>query len=219
MSPDLIQALVGVLEAKDMSTAAHTWRVVLYTRALAEAHGVEPEVLQRLTHAAALHDVGKIDIPESILQKPGKLTDEEFAVMKQHTVLGYERLRRMDEDDPILLDLVRSHHERVDGKGYPDGLVGEDIPAAARYFSVIDTFDALTSIRPYRMEVGHDAGVKAVAELKAGSGTRYEPKSVQTFTELFESGALDWILSYFNDKSDLPKFDGLTDARSIAGKA
>jgi HD-GYP domain-containing protein (c-di-GMP phosphodiesterase class II) len=134
--------------------------------------------------------------------------------------MGYERLRRMDEDDPILLDLVRHHHERVDGKGYPDGLDGDDIPVAARYFSVIDTFDALTSIRPYRMEVGHDAGVKAIDELKAGSGSRYDPRSVRTFAELFESGGLEWILSYFNDKSDLPKFDGsLPGSGPLAGPA
>lgn len=119
MYPDLIQALVSTLELKDFSTAAHTWRVILYTRAMAESAGLDHETITRLTHCAALHDIGKIDIPEQILQKPGPLTPEQFEVMKQHAALGHERLLRMEETDPILLDLVRHHNERWDVPATP----------------------------------------------------------------------------------------------------
>ncbi|MDX2114167.1 MAG: HD-GYP domain-containing protein [Planctomycetota bacterium] len=215
MSPDIVEALVKTIELKDQSTAAHTWRVVLYARALAERAGMKPEFIARLTTGAALHDVGKIDIPDNILQKPGKLTDEEFEVIKSHTVVGHERLRRMGEDDPILLDLVRHHHERVDGKGYPDGLRGDQIPVVARYFAVIDTFDALTSVRPYRREVGIEAAEKAIIELKNGVETRYDPAAVEIFVDLYRQGELDWILSYFNDGSDVP---AVTELASTPGK-
>ena len=204
MSPDIVEALVKTIEMKDHSTAAHTWRVVFYARAMAEASGMHPDMIKRLTIGAALHDIGKIDIPDGILQKPGKLTDDEFTIIKAHTTLGHERLRRMGEEDPILLDLVRHHHERVDGKGYPDGLQGEQIPTVAKYFAVIDTFDALTSVRPYRKEVGAQAAEKALIELKNGIGTRYAAEAVEMFEDLYRQGALEWILSYFNDDSDVP---------------
>jgi HD-GYP domain-containing protein (c-di-GMP phosphodiesterase class II) len=204
MSPDIVEALVKTIELKDLSTAAHTWRVVLYARAMAEKAGLSREQIARLTLGAALHDVGKIDIPNEILQKKGKLTPEEFEAIKAHTTLGYDRLRRMGEEDPILLDLVRHHHERVDGAGYPDGLRGEEIPAVARYFAVIDTFDAHTSVRPYRREVGGAAAEKALMELKAGIGARYDRLAVELFEELYREGTLEWILHYFNDGQPVP---------------
>lgn len=204
MSPDIVEALVKTIELKDQSTAAHTWRVVLYARALAERAGMPRSFIERLSVGAALHDVGKIDIPDHVLQKPGKLTDEEFEVIKRHTTLGHERLKRMGEEDQVLLDLVRHHHERVDGRGYPDGLAGEDIPIVARYFAVIDTFDALTSVRPYRKEVGAEAAEKALAELNACIGSRYDPRAVRMFTDLYREGALEWIVNYFNDGRDVP---------------
>lgn len=221
MDADLIQALVGVLEAKDLSTAAHTWRVVLYTRALAEARAVDPATVTRLSYGAALHDVGKIEIPDEILQKRGPLTASERAVIETHAPLGHERLLRMDETDPLVLGLVRHHHERWDGTGYPDGLKGEAIPVGARYFAVIDAFDAMTSIRPYRTEVGDDAARRAIVELKAGIGTRYAPDTVESFTDLYETGRLSWILDYFNDRCPVPDYTALRDVegatRSVRG--
>lgn len=211
MYPDLIQALVGVLEAKDLSTAAHTWRVVLYTRAMAEAHGLDRDTITRLTHAAALHDVGKIDVPDEILQKPGPLTADERAVMETHAALGHERLLRMDEADPLILGLVRHHHERWDGAGYPDRLKGEAIPLGARYFAVIDSFDALTSLRPYRADVGERAAERAIIELKSGRAARYDAASVDAFTDLYETGRLGWILEYFNDRCPVPEYAALKD--------
>ena len=214
----IVQAMVGVLEAKDLSTAAHTWRVVLYTRVLAQKAGVTADVLHRLTHAAALHDVGKIEIPEEILQKPGPLTAAEYEVMKTHAPLGHERLVRMQEEDPILLHLVRHHHERFDGLGYPDKLAGADIPAVARYFAVVDSFDALTSHRHYRHDVGEDAARRALVELQAGAGTRYDPDAVALFTDLYHEGRVEPILRRFGDKSDIPTHDQLDRVHDFGAK-
>lgn len=206
MTPEIIQALVEAIELKDLSTAAHTWRVVLYARALAEEAGESHEVIRRLTHAAALHDVGKLDVPTAVLAKPGPLTAQERAVMQTHTTLGHELLTRLGETDPLVLDLVRHHHERWDGQGYPDRIAGEAIHIGARFFAVIDTFDAMTSIRPYRAEVGEKAADKAIAELEAGAGTRYWPPAVEMFSRLYRTGRLGWILEYFNDRRDLPAY-------------
>ncbi|MBK7405546.1 MAG: HD domain-containing protein [Phycisphaerales bacterium] len=206
MDPARVEQLVHAIEGKDMSTAAHTWRVVLYTRAMAEEAGLDLDRIRHLTHAAALHDVGKLDIPREILAKPGRLTAEEFEVIKQHPVTGYARLVTLDVDDPLVLDLVRFHHERWDGLGYPYGYALEQIPVAARYFAVIDTFDALTSVRPYRHKVGDEAAHDAIIELKKGAGTRYAPDAVEMFSGLFETGRLDWILHYFNDECPVPRY-------------
>lgn len=207
LSPEIVQSLVKLIELKDASTAAHTWRVVLYLRTMAEEANIDHDTIARLTTAAALHDFGKIDIPDEVLQKPGKLTDDEFEVMKRHTVLGHERLVQMGVDDPVVLNLVRHHHERHDGLGYPDRLEGEKIPLLPRYFAVIDSFDAMTSIRPYRKDVGEEAAKRALAEIQAGAGSRYAPDAVEVFTRLYDTGHLDWILHYFNDQCPVPAFE------------
>ncbi|MCC7389758.1 MAG: HD domain-containing protein [Phycisphaerales bacterium] len=206
MDPRKVEELVSAIEGKDLSTAAHTWRVVLYTRAMAELAGVDDERMRMLTHGAALHDVGKLDIPRRILAKPGRLTPEEFEVIKQHPVTGLARMVRLNVEDPLILDLIRYHHERWDGLGYPYGYAAADIPLAAQYFSVIDTFDALTSLRPYRQQVGERAAAEAIIEIKSGAGARYAPDAVEMFTGLFETGRLDWILHYFNDDCRVPVY-------------
>jgi putative nucleotidyltransferase with HDIG domain len=211
-----VAAHVRELESKDLSTAAHTWRVVLYARALAEDAGVEPEVLERMTYGAAVHDIGKLIVPDAILQKPGPLTTEEFDIIKLHPMEGFRRLREAGEKDDIILSIVRHHHERIDGLGYPDGLKGDAIPLAARYFAVVDAFDALTSIRPYRMEIGHDAGVRAIADLRAGINTRYCGEAVERFAALFVSGQIEWILSHFNDSCPVPEYAHLSSTRDIS---
>lgn len=210
--------MVRLLEVKDLSTAAHTWRVVLYTRTLAEDAGLDHDFIGRLTHAAALHDIGKLDIPESILQKPGPLTDDEFGVMKTHTTLGHDRLRAMGEDDPIMVGLVRSHHERWDGLGYPDKLAGDAIPLPARFFAVVDSFDAMTSIRPYRSAVGDDAAAAAITEIQAGRGSRYAPEAVDRFTDLYSQGQFDWIWHHFNDRCELPAFPSAERLAAVGGR-
>ena len=200
MDPQAVHSLVKAIELKDLSTAAHTWRVVLYTRAIAEEFGTDHDSVARLTTGAALHDLGKIDLPDEILQKPGPLTPEEFELVKTHAALGHASLKRLEETDPLILDLVRHHHERWDGQGYPDRLAGDRIAIAARYFSVIDSFDAMTSIRPYRKEVGKAAADRAIAELEESRGTRYWPDAVDAFARLYRTGKLNWIRHHFNDK-------------------
>lgn len=206
--PDDVWALLPLLELKDSSTAAHTWRVVLYTRALAEAMRLAPELIERISLAAALHDLGKIDIPDEVLKKPGRLTDEEFAVIKGHPVFGHQRLVEMGVTDQVVLNLVRWHHEKLDGSGYPDGLKGAEIPPGPRYFGVVDTFDAMTSVRPYRKEIGPEAAEKAIAELRSKVGTWYCAESVDAWDALYRSGQIDWILHYFNDEIPVPSFGG-----------
>jgi putative nucleotidyltransferase with HDIG domain len=209
-------AYVRDLEVKDLSTAAHTWRVVLYARALAEDAGVAPAMLDRITYGAAVHDIGKLNTPDHILQKPGPLTPAEFEIIKRHPQDGYQLLSQSGESDQVVLDMVHYHHERVDGLGYPDGLKGEAIPRAARYFSVVDTFDALTSIRPYRKQIGHGAAEQAITELRAGMGTRYCNDAVERFSRLFLSGQIEWILNHFNDSCPVPEIAALTNASIIS---
>ncbi|MCB1281063.1 MAG: HD domain-containing protein [Salinibacterium sp.] len=206
MDPALVHQLVRAIEQKDLSTAAHTWRVVLYTRAMMEAAGFDHDSIHAGTYAAALHDVGKLDLPTAILQKPGKLTEEEFEAIKLHPVAGYARMVSHDIEDQPVLDLIRFHHERWDGLGYPYGLAGDDIPIGARYFAVIDTFDALTSVRPYREKIGERAAEEAIAILEDGSGTRYWVEAVDAFKSLYREGMLDFILHYFNDDVPVPEF-------------
>jgi len=208
MDSDVVQALVKAIELKDRSTAAHTWRVVLYTRTLAEEFGVDHDAVARLTNGAALHDVGKVDLPHAILQKPGALTPDEYAIVQTHTALGHARLREMGETDPLILDIVRHHHERWDGKGYPDAIAGEAIALPARFFSVIDSFDAMTSIRPYRSAIGEAAAERAIAELESGRGSQYWSEAVDAFARLYRSNRLNWILHHFNDASAITEYCG-----------
>lgn len=192
------------LERKDGHTAAHTWRVTLYTRLLCEEADVDHDAINRISLAAALHDIGKLDIPDEILLKPGKLTDAEFDVIKSHPVTGHERLLELEIGDHTALNLVRWHHERIDGLGYPDGLKGDQIPLGPRFFAVIDSFDALTSIRPYRADVGPAAAERALEELHRAIGTRYCAEAVEAFDRLFRQDKLTWILNYFNDACAVP---------------
>ncbi len=207
MDPEFVHQLVRAIEHKDLSTAAHTWRVVLYTRAMMEQAGFDHDLIHLVTHAAALHDVGKLDLPASILQKPSKLTPDEFEVIKLHPVAGYARMVANDINDEPILNLIRYHHERWDGLGYPYGLSGDQIPIGARYFAVIDTFDALTSVRPYRRDVGEGAAERAIELIEDDAGTRYWPEAVEAFKSLYRQGELDFILHYFNDDVPVPGFE------------
>jgi len=207
MNPETVRDLVTRIERKDLSTAAHTWRVVLYTRALMEAIDPDDEHIRLGVHGAALHDVGKLEIPDEILQKPDRLTDEEFEIIKIHPVTGYARMIGLGVEDEPILDLIRYHHERWDGQGYPYGLAGRDIPRGARLFSVIDAFDAMTTVRPYRDAMGEEALSFALGELTDGSGSRYDPEAVDAFVSLIRSGSLDFIRAHFNDRVPVPAYD------------
>jgi putative nucleotidyltransferase with HDIG domain len=199
MDWSVLEPMLREVDAKDASTAAHTARVALYTQALAEERGLDEQMVQRFMQAALLHDIGKVDIPAEILGKPGPLSDAEFEVMRTHTVRGHERLLAANVTDPIVLELVRSHHERLDGSGYPDRLAGAAIPRSAAWFAIIDTFDAMTSKRPYRNDTGPAAAERSIDELERNAGSWYDAEAVATFVKLYRSGQLDWILHHLND--------------------
>jgi putative nucleotidyltransferase with HDIG domain len=180
-----IEALAHAVDAKDGVTHGHIRRVQSTAMALATRRGVDdPMQLRAIEAAALLHDVGKLAIPEHILNKPGKLTPAEFERMKSHASIGAEILSEVEFPYPVV-PIVRHHHESWDGSGYPDGLKGDSIPIGARILSVVDCFDALTSHRPYRraLSVGD-----AFAIIDARRGTMYDPAIVDAFREMLEAG-------------------------------
>src|SRR4051794_21209458 len=170
-----VMLLVDVVEHDDDYTAEHSRSVVELARGVAQELGMDKYGLQELEFAALLHDVGKIAIPKDILHKPAKLTDSEFEVMKTHTIEGQFMLDRIGGLLGRVGEIVRSCHERWDGKGYPDGLRGEDIPLAARVVFVCDAYNAMTTTRPYRAALPHD---HAMAELVENAGTQFDPEVV-----------------------------------------
>lgn len=169
-----IQALALAIEAKDHTTHDHLQRVQVYSMELAESLGVPEEEIQALRAAALLHDIGKLAVPEHIISKPGKLTPEEFGKMKIHPVVGAEILEHVQFPYPVV-PIVKHHHEKWDGTGYPDGLRGEEIPIGARILSAVDCLDALASDRQYRRALPLD---QAMQELERLAGTAYDPRVV-----------------------------------------
>jgi putative nucleotidyltransferase with HDIG domain len=179
-----VMVLSDVVEAEDNYTASHCRSVVELAAAVADELGMGYEKRQELEIAALLHDVGKIAIPNEILNKPAKLTDEEFALMKTHTIEGQALLDRVGGRLAKVGTIVRSCHERWDGRGYPDGLAGEAIPEAARVVFCCDAYSAMTTNRPYRTAMPVD---EAVAELRKNSGTQFEPRVVDALIAVVEA--------------------------------
>jgi len=178
---ETVSALASALESKDTGTRAHSQRVQSYAVALAETVGVEAVVRDPSTpYGFLLHDVGKIGIPDGILQKPGPLSAAERRRMQTHTVLGEAMLSGVAFLKGEGLKVVRSHHERWDGRGYPDGLAGDAIPLGARIFAVADTLDAMTSHRPYRRAMSWQA---ARTEILAQGKRQFDPQIVDAFVE------------------------------------
>lgn len=174
-----INALLKTLEAKDNGTHAHSQRVSEYCLMIAHEYSFTEEELREIELAGLLHDIGKIATPDHILKKKGKLTDEEFTVIKGHPIDSYEILSQIAPLKNVAI-WVRAHQERVDGFGYPDRLKGEEIPLAARILCVADAFDAMTSDRPYRKALSLE---EAYAELKRCAGTQFDQNVVQVFLE------------------------------------
>ena len=173
-----IEALAHAMDAKDQVTHDHIRRVQERSLDLARALGVtDEEEVQAIQAASLLHDIGKLAIPEHILNKPGKLTASEFEIMKRHAPVGADILSVIDFPYPVV-PIVRHHHENWDGTGYPDGLAGEQIPIGARIIAVVDCFDALTSDRPYRPRLEDAAALQVLVERKA---TMYDPRVVDAF--------------------------------------
>ena len=172
-----IDAMIKALEAKDFYTRGHSQRVTLYSVAIAEELGMAGQELEDLYRSSVLHDLGKIGVREAVLNKPGRLTEEEFAEIVRHPETAVRILEPIPFFRP-LLPAILHHHERFDGKGYPAGLAGRDIPLASRIMTIADTFDAMTSTRAYRMAlpVAH-----AIAEIRHCSGTQFDPDIVPAF--------------------------------------
>jgi putative nucleotidyltransferase with HDIG domain len=177
-----LEALGDALDLKDAETEGHSKRVTAFTIAIARAMELPHDHIRIIARGAFLHDVGKMAIPDAILRKPGRLSPEEQEIMRRHALLGYRMLRRI----PFLrdaADIVYSHQERFDGSGYPRGLKGDQIPLGARIFAIADTFDAITSDRPYRAAQSIPAGRR---EIERHSGRQFDPEIVQTFLSISE---------------------------------
>lgn len=175
---ELANSLAGAIDAKDPYTKGHSTSVSRYSEALARAINLPEDEVQRIKLGALLHDVGKIGIPENVLKKPDKLSDEEWEIMKQHPVIGAEKVLAPNEALRDLIPMVKYHHERIDGKGYPEQLKGEEIPLAARIVAVADTYHALISDRPYRKGLSVDTACKI---LKEGAGTQWDADLIRHF--------------------------------------
>lgn len=183
-SEETSKQLSAALAAKHDETEEHAQGVTRYAVEIAKALGCTPEQMNQISRGSYLHDIGKIGIPDTILNKPGELTPEEFAVMQTHSRKGYEMVCRI----PFLKDaaeIVLSHHERFDGRGYPRGLTGDDIPLGARIVAVAEAFDVLVCDQPYRKALTF---ADAVAEIRRASGTQFDPKAVTAF--------LDWVQTH-----------------------
>jgi response regulator RpfG family c-di-GMP phosphodiesterase len=177
-----VKALVSIIEAKDPYTKGHTERVADYTIALGRKMGLPKDAIRDLAFGAVLHDIGKLVVYERVLNKPGRLSEDEWASLKEHPSIGASIIENMD----FLMgtvDLVRHHHEAYDGTGYPDGLAGEQIPLGARIISVADSYDAMTTDRSYRKAL---SSTVALDSLKAKAGSQYDSEVVKYFVELIE---------------------------------
>ncbi|MCX5685670.1 MAG: HD domain-containing protein, partial [Planctomycetota bacterium] len=177
---DLVRALVSSVDAKDPYTCGHSERVALLARRLASELNLEAEQIERVYLGGLLHDIGKIGTPEAILRKEGRLEDEEFRIIKQHPEVGYNILSGVHKLGPIR-DVVLSHHERIDGRGYPRGLKGDEIPLLARIAGMADAFDAMTSDRPYRARMPME---KVRSEIERGIGTQFDERPARALLAL-----------------------------------
>ncbi|MCX6646086.1 MAG: HD-GYP domain-containing protein [bacterium] len=179
---EAVETLAVALEAKDFYTRGHSNMVTAYAVAIARKMNLGPRMIQAVEVGAMMHDIGKIGVPDEILKKPGGLTREEFEIVMRHPVIGEEILKPMKHPlFDIPRQIVRWHHERLDGKGYPDGLQGDEIPFPARITFVADAYDAMTSERPYRAGMPMEL---AFAELRKNAGTQFEPEIVEILYNL-----------------------------------
>jgi putative two-component system response regulator len=186
-----IQALADSLEVKDAYTRGHSVRVSQYSSAIARALNLEPETVRQIELGGHVHDIGKIGVREAVLNKPGPLTDEEYQHIMTHPVTGWRILAKMLHEAPVALNVVRSHHERVDGRGVPDGLKGDLIPLEARIVAVADAFDAMMSGRPYRgTEMTLD---QALGELSNNAGTQFDCNVVEATLQAVRTSAMQLI--------------------------
>ncbi len=180
---DTIKTLASILETRDPYTSGHQKRVSQLAIGISEEIGLTKEKIEAIKTAALLHDIGKINIPASILARPGKISDIEYEMIKTHSQLGYDILKNIEFPWPVA-DFILQHHEKEDGSGYPNGLKGKDISVEAKILLVADVIEAMSSHRPYRPALGMD---KALMEIKKNKGKLYDPKVVDACIELFKN--------------------------------
>lgn len=199
-----IKSISCALDAKDPYTHGHSLRVTLYSLILASKLGLTDSALEEIETAGLLHDIGKIGIPQSILCKTSKLTDEEFEIMKDHTGQGAKMIQNVKKLRAVA-SWLKSHHERWDGRGYPCGLKGTEIPFFARVIALADTYDAMTSTRPYRKALPHEV---AIQEIKRCSGVQFDPELAEIFVanEAEIKAAKENPEEYYNKLSFLQKY-------------
>lgn len=208
MANETVMAIANAVDAKDVRTHQHSTRVAEYSVLIAEEMNVfkwwrRNKDLSNLKKAAQLHDIGKIAVPDSVLNKVGRLTDEEYAQMKSHVISGAEILKDFTLVEHVQ-DGTRYHHERYDGKGYPDGLKGEEIPLFGRIISVADTFDAMTSNRVYRNHMDTDY---VMNEMKRGRGTQFDPDALDAFLRLIDKGVINLEKIYAQKRAEIQQAD------------
>jgi HD-GYP domain-containing protein (c-di-GMP phosphodiesterase class II) len=179
----VICAFNQLLDLKDLNTGVHSTRLAEWGMRVGQELGLEEAALQNLEIAALLHDIGKMGIPDAILRKPGKLDAEEYALMKKHPEYGWAVLRMLPGFERAALDILH-HHESVDGRGYPGGLKGSEIPIVSRIVCVIDAFDAMVSSRPYRQGLPYEEAVRRLTE---ASGTQFDSAVVKCFLSFAEA--------------------------------
>ena len=203
MSLQLMQMLSTTIEAKDEYTRGHSHRVAEYSVLIARELGWNEKDLEDLKNAAYLHDIGKIGIPDTILNKPTKLTEEEFSIIKEHTTIGANIFKNISLIDHVQ-EIVRNHHERYDGTGYPDGLKGKEIPLRARIVAVADSYDAMSSQRIYRNQLPLE---KIIRELERNKGTQFDPEIADIFLKLLSEDRVHVKEDYLNmaESDQLPE--------------
>ncbi len=193
ISEQAARTILKALDFKDSYTFGHSMRVAYFSLVTGTEAGLSPEEMTELELSAIFHDIGKIGTPDAVLNKPSRLNEEEFAIMKQHPEKSYEILQSFPHFEKVAMN-ARFHHERFDGKGYPQGLKGEEIPLAARIILIADTFDAMTSTRPYRKGLSYEV---AFEELYQFSGSQFDPKLVELFVEGMRKEALKGEEEFF----------------------
>lgn len=199
---DTAEALAEAIEKRDPYTGGHTKRVLTYSTATAEYMGMSPQEVDQLKLSAILHDIGKIGVEDRVLRKQGSLNDEEFALMKAHPRMGAEIMEYVEKLKDIIPGM-KYHHERFDGKGYPDGLKDGEIPLVARIISVSDTFDAMTSDRPYRKGLTDET---AINELQKYAGVQFDPDVVRAFIDAYKDGkVVSFRFKNCEEKKEEPK--------------
>ncbi len=198
MTMQTVMTIVNTIDAKDEYTKGHSQRVAEYAVALAEELGMAEEEVERIRYIGLLHDIGKIGVPDAILNKPGRLNNTEFSLMKLHTVVGGEILKDINSMEDLDVG-AKYHHERYDGKGYPEGLIGEEIPFVARIIGIADAYDAMTSHRVYRKRLSDETVQEEIARC---AGTQFDPKLAEVFLRMIKDGKLKNIDTDSYDAQD-----------------